>query len=64
MLLRAVAKTHRDGLKIRWRQLHGGSTPPPGTTFSLLFCDGYETIAPRYEGGRVPLRYKYGTVRI
>ena len=22
----------REGLKIRRRQLHGGSTPPPGTT--------------------------------
>ena len=29
MLLRAVAKTHRDGLKIRRKQFHGGSIPLP-----------------------------------
>jgi hypothetical protein len=47
-VLRAVAKTHRDGLKIRRRRLHGGSIPPPGTNY-LLYLQKF-TVHHRVQG--------------
>ena len=47
-------------LKIRRKQFHGGSIPPPGTKYPVYL----QLFASREATWREFVRYKYGTVRI